>query len=229
MKEFFARLNSTERRFVIAVMIVIFFVINLLFVWPRFKDWDEMKGRLAKANKTLDDRKAVVDKSEALQPKLKEIEKQDAFVPPEDQENEFNRAITTEAAESGVNITVSTTIRQTATTNQFFSERAQAVTVVADEPQLVNFLYGLGAGSSMIRVRDLALSTDAPRFKLQANLKLVASFQKRAAVRTATTNAPAAKTVPAAKTTPAPPATTTIKSNPPARTPPPLPKTSTKK
>ena len=215
MKEFFARLNSTERRFVIAVMIVIFFVINLLFVWPRFKDWDEMKRRLAKADKTLEDRKAVMDKSETLKPKLAELEKQDAYVPLEDQDIEFSRAITTQAAESGVNIVSSVMLRQqSATTNQFFTERAQSVNVIGDENQVVDFLYNLGAGKSLIRVRDLTLGTDAPRYKLQANLKLVASFQKRTAVRTTATNAPAAKAVPAAKTTPAPPpANTTLKTN----------------
>lgn len=207
MKEFFARLNSTERRFVIAVMIVIFFILNLLFVWPRFKDWDELVRRLNKARITEADRKSAIDKSDALKPKLADLEKQDAFVPPEDQDTEFSRTITSQAAESGVNILSSVMIRQQQTTNQFFSERAMSVNLSADEPQLVNFLYHLGAGNSMIRVRDLTLNPEMPnRYKLQANLKLVASFQKKSAARIASpTNAPPPKAapMPAAKSPPA--------------------------
>jgi len=46
------------------------------------------------------------------------------------------------------------------------------------EPQLVDFLYKLGNGSSLIRVRDLSLQPDPPRQKLAADIQLVASYQK---------------------------------------------------
>ena len=46
------------------------------------------------------------------------------------------------------------------------------------KPQLVDFLYKLGAGASMIRVRDLTLQPDPPRQRLTADIRLVASYQK---------------------------------------------------
>jgi hypothetical protein len=57
-------------------------------------------------------------------------------------------------------------------------EQVQNITVLATEEQLVDFLYKLGTGASMIRVRDLELQPDQPRQRLVANIKLVASYQK---------------------------------------------------
>jgi hypothetical protein len=57
-------------------------------------------------------------------------------------------------------------------------EQTQTITVHATEGQLVDFLYKIGSGASMIRVRDLELQPDPPRQHLAANIKLVASYQK---------------------------------------------------
>jgi hypothetical protein len=45
----------------------------------------------------------------------------------------------------------------------------------------VDFLYKLGSGASMIRVRDLELQPDAPHQHLNGNIRLVASYQKNPA------------------------------------------------
>ena len=42
----------------------------------------------------------------------------------------------------------------------------------------MDFLYKLGSGASMIRVRDLELQPDSPHYHLSANIRLVASYQK---------------------------------------------------
>jgi len=67
------------------------------------------------------------------------------------------------------------------TNDAFFVEQVQNINVVATEAQLVDFLYKLGSGSSMIRVRDLELQPDVPRQHLNANIRLVASYQKNRA------------------------------------------------
>jgi hypothetical protein len=66
-------------------------------------------------------------------------------------------------------------------TNQFFVEQMQNINVSAPESNLVDFLYKLGNSSSMIRVFDLTLQPDPPRQRLNADIRLVASYQKRAA------------------------------------------------
>jgi hypothetical protein len=65
-------------------------------------------------------------------------------------------------------------------TNQFFEEHVVKVDITAGEEQLVNFLYRLGTGDSMIRVRDVAnLRLDPSQTRLMASLDLVASFPRR--------------------------------------------------
>ena len=69
----------------------------------------------------------------------------------------------------------------TRTNDAFFVEQIQNIVVLANDRQLVDFLYKLGSGASAIRVRDLELQPDAPRQNLNANIRLVASYQKNAA------------------------------------------------
>ena len=59
-----------------------------------------------------------------------------------------------------------------------FNFQVQNINVLATEEQLIDFLYKLGSGASMIRVRDLELQPDQAHQKLSANIKLVASYQK---------------------------------------------------
>jgi hypothetical protein len=82
--------------------------------------------------------------------------------------------------QSGVAI-VNNSSQLTQTNDLFFVLQVQNVNVQATEEQLVDFLYKLGSGSSMIRVRDLELQPDAPRQRLNARIRLVASYQKNPA------------------------------------------------
>ena len=81
-----------------------------------------------------------------------------------------------QAAQSGVAISSSGKIQSD--TNQFFVELSQNVNVVSKEQSLVDFLFNLGSGNSLIRVRDLGLQPDPPRQQLMASIKLVASYPK---------------------------------------------------
>jgi hypothetical protein len=64
-------------------------------------------------------------------------------------------------------------------TNEFFLEQTQTINVQSGEQPLVDFLFNLGSGNSLIRVRDLVLHPDAQtRQQLAGAIKLVASYQK---------------------------------------------------
>ena len=73
---------------------------------------------------------------------------------------------------------VNTSRQITHTNDAFFIEQVQNINVSATEDQLVNFLYQLGNDPAMIRVRDLELQPDTSHMKLNANVMLVANYQK---------------------------------------------------
>jgi len=169
-------LRPFEKRLVVGVAAVLFIVLNAWFVFPHFSD-------LAQAQKQRDDAlekikrwQVEIDQEPNYRKQIRELESESQAVPTEDQAIQFSRAIQMQQAQSGVNIT--STSKQTVRTNQFFLELTQQVSVESGEAQLVDFLYNLGSGNSLIRVRDLALHPNAPRQALSGNVKLVASYQK---------------------------------------------------
>jgi len=199
VKNPFAQLTSIERRFLAGVAVALFLVLNIFFVWPRFSDWKKTTMRWENANRTLKMFEDEIAQKSAYETKLKMLESEGSFVPPEDQSTEFLRSVQSQAAQSGVTIIANS--RQSAPTNAFFLEQIQSIRVTAGEPQLVDFLYKLGAGNSLIRARELAVQPDAPRMALSASIKLVASYQKKApAARPAPATAPATTTKPATPT-----------------------------
>ena len=120
---------------------------------------------------------ATVAQIPDYQAKVKTFESQGEFVAPEDQAINFLRTIQSQSTASGVGI-VNTSRQLTRTNDAFFVEQIQNINVTATDDQLVDFLYKLGSGASMIRVRDLELQPDAAHQHLTANIKLVASYKR---------------------------------------------------
>ncbi len=177
MKKYFEQLRPMERRLVVGVAVVLVLVLNAVFIWPHFKDWGALRHRLDQARSDLDRNQKASAQIPALTAEVKKFESEGQFVAPEDQGINFMRTIQLQSAQSGVQL--QNTSRQITHTNDaFFVEQIENISVLATEEQLVDFLYKLGSGASMIRVRDLELQPDAPRQRLNANIRLVASFQK---------------------------------------------------
>lgn len=193
MNKYLSRLSPMERRFVVVVAVVVFIVLNFMFVRPHFGDRGKFNARLNKARQTRDTYEKEIGQIKTYETQIKSFESEGASVPQEDQATDFLRTIQSQAAMSQVNIIGNS--RQPERTNQFFMERSQSITVQSGEQALVNFLHNLGSGSSMIRVRGLSLRPDAPRQQLSANITLVASYQKKAPTRA---SAPARTSTPAA-------------------------------
>ena len=189
MKKYFASLSSFERRFVVGALLIVFVVLNLIFVRPLFSDWGKYQERGFKARRTLKNFQDKIALVPELERRVKAMESEGAFVPPEDQANDFIRTIQQQQVASGVDVK-SSVPQSSPRTNTFFLERVQALTLEAGEPQLVDFLYRLGAGNSLVRVRGLSLRRDVPGVRLSANVTLVASCQKKPAAKPATITAP---------------------------------------
>ena len=177
MKKYFDQLRPLERRLVVGAAVVFALVLNGVFIWPHFSDWGNLRNRLDEAHRKLKLYQAAVAQIPALQADVKKFESEGEFVAPEDQGINFMRAIQSQSAQSQVGIQ-NISRQLTHTSDAFFVEQVVNINVLATESQLVDFLYKLGSGSSMIRVRDLELQPDALHQRLNANIKLVASYQK---------------------------------------------------
>jgi len=170
-----------ERWIIIVVIVGVFAIVNFVFVLPRLNDWGKLTNRMGEAQAKQKKYEDMIAQTTTFSNQISKLEGENSAVPQEDQAVNFLTAIQNQAAQSGV--TVIANNRQPERTNQFFLERAQSLTVQSGEPQLVNFLYQLGTGSSLIRVRALSIRPDAPRTALSATVTLIASFQKKPSVK----------------------------------------------
>ena len=180
MKKYFAQLRPLERRLAIGVLVVLVLVLNYVFIWPHFSDWGSLSRRGEDAQRKLKLYQATIAQQSTYEAQVKSLQSAGEFVAPEDQSVNMMRTIQSQSAQSGVAI-INTSRQMTRTNDAFFVEQIQNIVVLANDRQLVDFLYKLGSGASAIRVRDLELQPDAPRQNLNANIRLVASYQKNAA------------------------------------------------
>ena len=179
MEKYLSQLRPMERRLVIGVGVVLFLVANWLLVWPHFSDWGDLSRRESVARAKLSLYSEAASRVPKLQAQVSSFATADNVVPIEDQSINLMRTIQSQA--SGCGVGIQNYSRQTTHTNDaFYIELVQNISVLATDDQLVNFLYRLGSGASMIRVRDLELQPDFPHYHLEANIRLVASYQKKA-------------------------------------------------
>ena len=184
MKSFFDKLNLRpgERRLVVGVGILIFVVLNLTFVWPNFGAYAAKKKTIGATKDKLRSFKMEVNRKAGYERELRTLEDKGVFVGEEVQELELQREVRSQAQIAGVDVRgYNPTARGMSTrTNAFFDETSLVINFVSGEKELVDFLYRLGSGNSLIRVRNMNLGTELPaRQKLQGSLTLVESFQKK--------------------------------------------------
>ena len=177
MKKYFMQLRPLERRLAMGVLVILFLVLNAVFIWPHHSDWGTLQNRLDVAKRKLKLYQTGIAQKPAYESQIKSLQSQGESVAAEDMSVNMLRTIQNQSAQSGVGI-VNTSRQITRTNDVFFVEQVQNINVVADDKQLVDFLYKLGIDASMIRVRDLELQPDVPHQHLNANIRLVASYHK---------------------------------------------------
>jgi hypothetical protein len=187
-------LRPQERRLVVGIVAVIFVVLNVWLVWPRFGDWKRMKADLAKTYKNISDYNKKIAQAggpKGFQAELQKLEGEGAqSVVEDEQEIQLLRTVQSHIQESKVmvnrygGVIVSSS---TGSTNEFFEEQSITLEINTGEKELVDFLLKIGEGGSMIRVRDLDLRpADQNRYKLQGRVTLSANYQKKAAAKPGT-------------------------------------------
>jgi len=181
MKKYFAHLRPLERRLTIGVLVILLLVLNYVFIWPHFSDWGNLRHRSDDAQRKLKLYQTAIAQRPAYEAQITKLESGGDFVALEDQSVNMMRTIQSQSAQSGVGI-VNAGRQITRTNDAFFVEQIQNINVLANDKQLVDFLFKLGSGASTIRVRDLELQPDAAKQNLNANIRHVASYQKIAPV-----------------------------------------------
>jgi Tfp pilus assembly protein PilO len=192
MNSFFDRLNlrPAERRLVMAAVIVLFLVANWVFVRPHFGDLRRVRQQLAKARTDRETRQTEINRTPLYQRRLAELEGAGESVPSAEIAVNLIRLVQGQANQSGVAIlNIETRKGAAARPNDYFEEQAITISVNTGDKELVDFLAKLGAGKTMIRVRDLSLAPDPSHSKLSGRMTLVASYQKPPSTKPALTSA----------------------------------------
>jgi len=182
MSQWLERLNlrPLERRILVVVFTIVLVVINALFIWPHYREWRTLLGQWDKAERTLRAYQAEIARVPEYQARLAKLEGAGSGVLPAEQALQLERTLRNQAQQSKVTMTSFRPITSSAaSTNAFFDEAAAVIGVTAGDAELVDFLYALGTGNSMIRVRDMDLHPEPAQFKLIGNVTLVASYQKK--------------------------------------------------
>src|SRR5436853_4762451 len=104
MKSVFDKLNlrTQERRLVVIVGIVVFVVINVVFVYPIFGDYGKTMEKKRKAESTLKKYTDEVNRKARYDRQLRELETNGQIVGQEDQALQLQKDVASKAVLAGV-------------------------------------------------------------------------------------------------------------------------------
>jgi Tfp pilus assembly protein PilO len=174
-------LRPQEKRLIVGVAVVIFVVLNIWFVWPHFSDWKTVRAGTERARKTVQTYKAEIARGPEYQKRLKDLEQEGASVVTEEMTLNLERTVEKLSVASGVTVTRRDPRLRAANsqTNQFFEEQTLNLKFITGNDELVKFLLSLASTNSLIRVQDLSLKPAAGGTRLDGDVTLVASYQKK--------------------------------------------------
>lgn len=222
MKKLWEQLKPQERRWLIAIGCVVFITLNYFMVWPKFKDWTANSNRIAAAKDKLAKYSAEIARKDDYQRRIASLDVENNTISPDDQAVHFENTFRDHALENGVSI--QSVSRPSTRTDDFTMEQQATLQVLTGEKNLVNFLYSLGSGGSLMRVKSMSLRpADNNRYQLHADLTIAESYLRTtpgAPVKNPTPAKPAAPAIaPAVKPAVVPPTA----ANPAKTSPKPLP------
>lgn len=204
MTSVFDKLNlrPQERRLVVIVGVVVFIVLNFVFVFPNFGAYGKLQQRTSDARKKLDLYNSEIKKQSAYRKDIETLQGQGMYVSDETKALTLASDINSQALLCGVSVPSITPMPRSGTggkTNAFFEEQSVALNFNSGEKELVDFLYRLADKALLIRARTMQISPDPTRMRLQGQMTLVKSFQRKPPVKAA----PSAPTSSASKPAPA--------------------------
>jgi Tfp pilus assembly protein PilO len=182
MSSTFDKLNlrPQERRLLVIVGVVIFVALNYFLVFPYFGEIGKERNELFAARQKLDRYQTKIADMPRLEQRLTELAGEGANVAAQEQAVDLLRNVQDHVRRSGVSVSSWGAVTSNPqSTNEFFEEQLLRITINTGERELVNFLFNVGTGSSMIRVRELSLRPQNPRYGLTGTITLVANYQKK--------------------------------------------------
>lgn len=208
-------LSPQERRLVVGVGIAVFVVLNFALIIPKFGEFGRLQQKIKDIQTLqLDKYKAEIANKPVYEAKIRDLLKnQGSDVPSEEAALRIFDEVNAQAALAGVNLTSISPVNRAGSgkTNLFFEEASVAVQYNSAEKELIDFLYNIADRSLLIRAKSMTIAPDAAtRTRLQGQLTLVKSYQRKPPPKPASAK-PAA-------TTPAKPAASPAKpTNAPAK------------
>ncbi len=168
-----------EKRLLVGIGIVLFGVLNFMFVFPRFGEMARTQNETEDIRNTIGRYETTIAKKGTYQARLAELEGQGSAVIPGEQALQLQMTVQSQARQSGVTINSQAPVnRSDASKNDFFDEQSIVISYDTGYKQLADFLVRLGDHDSNIRVRSMDVRRDLTGQRLQGSITLVASFQR---------------------------------------------------
>lgn len=196
-------LSPQERRLVVIVGIVVFVVINIWVIIPMFGDWGRYEQRIREARSLRDKYNAEIGRQREYETRLKSLQQQGSQVASEEAALRLQQEVIGQANLTGLGYGTIANINRSSSsgkTNAFFDEAGVTVTVNTGEKELIDFLVRLADKEMLIRAKSMDIGPDPSGTRLQGNLTLVKSFQRKPPPRAAAAARPTtAAATPASK------------------------------
>jgi hypothetical protein len=183
-------LNAQERRLVVITGIVVFALLNWFFVFPEFGEYGKYDQRIKDSAAKLKSYEDEIGRRAGYSNELGRLKLQGSQIPTEEAALRLSQEIRSQEVLSGVTITSMTPLTRQASsgkTNAFFEEAAVTVSINTGEKELIDFLYRLADKDLLIRAKSMRIGTDPSRFRLQGEITLVKSYQRRPPPKATTT------------------------------------------
>ena len=173
-------LNAFERRLIIGVFLGIFFVVNLMLVVPKFREWGEVRTQRESAQQKLRVYQIVLNKRASLEKQIEKLDKSGMKVLPEERSSELFELIQQKLRKSNLPVAALQRNRRAGNLSspkeKFFEQETYSLNFNTNYKQLRDFLVAIGSDEDlMIHVGRLHLASAG--HQLNCKITLVANYQ----------------------------------------------------
>lgn len=178
-------LNAFERRLIGGVLLGVFFVVNLMLVGPKFREWGEVRAQQESAQQKIRVYQAVLNKRDDLEERLEKLENSGMKVLPKERASKLFELIQQKLRDNKLPATglqhnqnrpSSRAGNLRKPKEEFFEQDTYSLNLNANYKQLIDFLKAIGSDENlMIRVGRLHLTSAG--HQLNCRITLVANYQ----------------------------------------------------